>query len=72
MQSTFGYQHFQTRCACGAKTNRKYAREHGGRCKGCVTGVSAAEQASSRPTRDERILEHGYAAYAREEGHYGD
>lgn len=69
--STFGYQHFQTWCGCGAKTSRKYAREHGGRCKRCVTGVSAAEQRERRtPTRDERILEHGYAAYAREEGHY--
>ena len=69
MRHQSGYQQFQVYCACGAKTNKKYAREHGGKCKVCVTGVSIQE-GHTRDTRNERIIDHGYAAYAREEGHY--
>jgi hypothetical protein len=59
---------YLVRCSCGRDTSRKYAREHGGMCKGCVTG--AEPESDSTPTREQRILDHGYQAYAREEGHY--
>lgn len=56
------FAQYLTRCnSCGANTSKKYAREHEGCCKGCVAGI---------PTRQERILDAGYTAYAREEGHY--
>lgn len=32
---------FLTPCACGAKTTKKYAREHGGKCKGCANPDAA-------------------------------
>ena len=67
--SRLGYQMFQATCACGATTTRVYARAHGGKCKACVTGVSLQE-GHTRDTRNECIIDHGYAAYAREEGHY--
>lgn len=56
---------FLTSCRdCGSTTSKAYARQHEGLCKSC------AEPGSRTPTRNERILEHGYQAYAREEGHY--
>jgi hypothetical protein len=59
------HKQFLTACSsCGATTSRAYARGHNGACKACTEGVN------SRPTREQRILEHGYQAYAREEGHY--
>jgi hypothetical protein len=58
---------FLTRCRkCGGSTSLKYARGHEGQCKSCVTG----KPVSRGPSRSERIVEHGYDAYAREEGHY--
>lgn len=34
------FQQFCVNCsACGAGTSRKYAKEHDGKCKSCVTGV---------------------------------
>jgi hypothetical protein len=30
------FKQFQTRCACGGITTKKFAREHGGKCKQCV------------------------------------
>ena len=52
-------------CAvCGGTTSKKYSRAHDGQCKRC------AEPTANVPTRNERIIEHGYDAYAREEGHY--
>lgn len=60
---------FQTKCVtCGGATSRKYAREHQGRCKPCVAPASASHAQST--SREARILESGYQAYAREEGHY--
>jgi hypothetical protein len=56
---------FLTRCtSCGRATSKKYAATHDGQCKSCV------EPQHDIPTREQRILEHGYQAYAREEGHY--
>jgi hypothetical protein len=34
------------------------------------SGIVRDAFAARVPTRNERILEHGYEAYAREEGHY--
>jgi hypothetical protein len=62
------YQQFLCACKqCGSSTSRKYAREHSGLCKRCAEPEA---KASDKPTRNERILESGYQAYAREEGHY--
>jgi hypothetical protein len=58
-----------TDCACGNKTSKAYARKNGGKCKSCVTGVDQSKT-DNTPTREQRILDHGYQAYAREEGHY--
>ncbi len=34
------YSQYQANCSsCNALTTKKYAREHGGQCKTCVTGV---------------------------------
>lgn len=61
------YKQFLTSCRqCGGKTNKKYAREHQGLCKRCIE----PETFDKTPTREQRILDHGYQAYAREEGHY--
>lgn len=54
-------------CPCGRTTSRAYARKHGGKCKACVTWKAPAP---SGPTRTERIIDSGYQAYAREEGHF--
>jgi hypothetical protein len=42
-------------------------RKNGGPCKPCVTGVPHQSEAERR-TRT--IIDHGWDAYAREEGHY--
>lgn len=54
---------FTLRCTCGALTTRRYAKTHGMRCKACFE----LKRDLAAPTRNERILEAGYAAYAREE-----
>lgn len=59
---------FVVKCrVCGRPTSKTYARVHGGKCKSCETGEPRPE---SYDSRNARILEHGYDAYAREEGHY--
>lgn len=58
------YQRFTIPCViCGSGTNKAYARAHDGKCKACATGIEP-------PTREQRIIDSGYQAYAREEGHY--
>jgi len=63
-------QTFLTNCVgCRMKTSKKYANAHNGLCKRCAE----PEECMARPytpTREQRILEHGYQNYAREEGHY--
>lgn len=54
------------RC-CGRTTSRQYAGKHDGLCKACAEPDNASGRT---PTRNERIVESGYDAYAREEGHY--
>jgi hypothetical protein len=35
-----GFSRYLTDCiACGSSTSKKYAREHEGQCKACVTGT---------------------------------
>lgn len=59
---------YLTRCkTCGGTTSRKYYRDHAGQCKLCATGIAPRH---AKPTRQERILDCGWEAYAREEGHY--
>jgi hypothetical protein len=61
------YAQYQAICvSCGGTTTGKYAREHVGLCKFCCERKTHPDT----PTREQRILEHGYQAYAREEGHY--
>lgn len=63
------FKRFLVTCsACGGQTNKQYAQRHEGKCKGCVTGKPVAKK--QEPTREQRIIDSGYQAYAREEGHY--
>jgi hypothetical protein len=56
---------YLTRCSyCGGATSKQYARHHFGHCKRCLTGEDRYEN------REAFIIDHGYQAYAREEGHY--
>ena len=56
---------YLTTCkSCGGTTSSTYAQAHDGQCKQC------ADPGAHVPTRNERILEHGYQAYAIEEDHY--
>jgi reverse gyrase len=65
------YAKYQAICvSCGGTTTGKYAREHVGLCKYCTERKAHPDSFSNTPTREQRILEHGYQAYAREEGHY--
>ena len=54
---------------CRSVTSKAYARAHDGLCKHCAD--PSAVRSSDTPTRNERILECGYQAYAREEDYYG-
>lgn len=61
----YRYEKYHTSCVvCGRKTTKQHARENGGQCASCV------EPQSSTPTREQRVLEVGYQAYAREESHF--
>lgn len=63
----FKYNQYLTSCKqCGGTTSTAHAKKHDGLCKACVR----PGEANNTPTREQRILEHGYQAYAREEGHY--
>ena len=53
---------------CGRTTSAKYARKHAGLCKTCSTGE--LPQPRHPGDRQERILEHGWDVYQREEGAY--
>ncbi len=52
---------------CGSNTSRAYARKHQGQCKQCADPGAVVRHS---PTRNERIIDSGWQAYAREEGHY--
>jgi hypothetical protein len=63
---------YLTSCvSCGGTTSKTYATGHNGLCKPCREGHDRETKGSRIPTRNERLLEHGYQAYAREEGYYG-
>jgi len=58
-------------CAsCGAHTSRAYARTHEGKCKACFTGIPRQDREETAEHRNARIIDSGWQAYAREEGHY--
>ncbi len=62
---------YLTTCAsCSRVTSLAYARAHGGACKRCIEQHVEPERPLSRASRNELILEHGYLAYAMEEGHF--
>ena len=66
---------FCARCPkCGGTTSKNYLRQHGS-CKPCATGTEKAERSDDSAgtcygRNNAFILEHGWGAYAREEGHY--
>ena len=41
------YNRYLTHCDCGNTTSKAYARQHGGKCKACVTGKPKVSQASN-------------------------
>jgi hypothetical protein len=61
---------------CGYVTSKRYAQEHKGMCRPCFTGEERKEKnqhdrhESDAEYRNRIIIDHGYDAYAREEGHY--
>lgn len=63
---------YLTQCSkCRCTTSKKYARVHGGMCKACAEPKHTSSHTSDHtPTREQRILDYGYQAYAREEGHF--
>lgn len=67
---------YMTTCSdpnCGRRTSKQYAKKNGGKCKACVTGQVPASRNRLRDDGDDdrtRMLENGWMAYAREEGHY--
>jgi hypothetical protein len=62
---------YLTRCGCGRQTSRAYARKNGGKCKACVHPEQREQiEASAAERRNATIIDYGYYAYAREEGHY--
>lgn len=66
------HSRFLTSCSsCKGTTSKTYAKKNGGRCKQCVTGEPPKPR-YAKLTREQRIIEHGYQAYATEEGHYDD
>ncbi len=63
----YGQKYLRTCKQCGGFTNSKYARDHAGRCKSCADPDHAP---AAHNSRNARIIDSGYDAYAREEGHY--
>lgn len=63
---------FLTNCDfCFGTTTKLYKREHGGQCKRCAEpGAVEVKVSDDTPTRNQRLLESGYQAYAREEGYF--
>lgn len=75
----YKFQQFHVLCtSCGGNTTREHARRYTGLCKQCADAhVERSEKplestTSESPSREERILAHGYLAYALEEGHYDE
>lgn len=61
---------YLTRCPkCGGRTTKVYVRLHG-ECKSCRVPPSPSEN-SPASDREARIIDHGWDAYATEEGHDG-
>jgi predicted RNA-binding Zn-ribbon protein involved in translation (DUF1610 family) len=63
-----GYTQYQATCTeCGGTTTRTYAREHSGKCKTCITGVSQ-ERLFKCPDCGEARL----TAYQKQHGYHCD
>lgn len=61
---------YLTKCrTCGGTTSKSYARKTNGLCKPCHTG-EPRPAGESNEHRNARMLDAGWNAYAREEGHY--
>jgi len=54
--------------SCENLTSKQYAAAHSGKCKACFTGTKRPQQSDA--DRNARIIDCGWEAYAREEGHY--
>jgi predicted RNA-binding Zn-ribbon protein involved in translation (DUF1610 family) len=52
---------------CGASTSKKYAREHGGKCKTCVTGVDQTKLFTCPDCGEKRLT-----AYQKAHGYHCD
>lgn len=64
---------YMTSCkACGLPTSKRYANAHEGKCKQCATGLPpvARKTKYGDSERNARLIDSGWQAYAREEGHY--
>jgi hypothetical protein len=84
MKSPYRYGKYQTPCkSCGETTTNQYARKHKNLCKRCFDSQNQMDNPSAvqltmliprdcvkNTLRNERILEHGYMNYAREEDHF--
>lgn len=58
------YKAFLTQCCeCGRPTSKAYAAKHNGQCKACA-------EPEKQVSREALIIDSGWQAYAREEGHY--
>ena len=64
-------QYLTSCCTCGRRTSKAYARKHNGACKACATQAMGSEHDDGE-TRNARILDSGWSAYAMEEGHYDE
>lgn len=52
---------FTCRCNnCNRTTSTKYARQHGGKCKSCVTGIEQPRKPRSKWSFDDVAREGGY------------
>jgi hypothetical protein len=54
--------------SCGNNTNKGFAITHNGKCKACASGQAAPVETNEH--RQGRMIDAGWNAYAREEGHY--
>jgi hypothetical protein len=62
---------YLTICKCGRTTSRAYARAHNGDCKACAEhNMAPAKAPREEDSRNARIIDSGWQAYAREEGHH--
>lgn len=54
---------------CNSNTSKAFAKANHGKCKACASGQSRLGDRIEQ-SRQARIIDSGWQAYAREEGHY--